>query len=144
MAATWQRSITYLIRTCMYYTDKILHFSGAPRARQRSLIAKKVLSSILPRKFGYDVSVRTPVRTEAGGGGKESQVGPLGEEYVSMWGEILHSKHLARFGGKSHGHAARTFRGKKTESFFPLNFNDYINLDNRERAKAKNKNSNGD
>ena len=66
----------------MYYTDKILHFSGAPRARQRSLIAKKVLSSILPRKFGYDVSVRTPVRTEAGGGGRESQVGPLGEEYV--------------------------------------------------------------
>ena len=66
----------------MYYTDKILHFSGAPRARQRSLIAKKILSSILPRKFGYDVSVRTPVRTEAGEGGRESQVGPLGEEYV--------------------------------------------------------------
>ena len=62
----------------MYYTDKILHFSGAPR----SLIAKKILSSILPIKFGYDVSVRTPVRTEAGGGGRESQVGPLGEEYV--------------------------------------------------------------
>ena len=51
----------------------------------------------------------------------------------------MHSKHLARFGAKSHGHAARTFGGKKTESFFPLNFNVYINLDNRERAKAKKK-----
>ena len=66
----------------MYYTDKILHFSGAPRARQRSLMAKKILSSIHPRKFGYDVRVRTPVRTDAGGGGRESQVSPLGEEYV--------------------------------------------------------------
>ena len=28
---------------------------------------------------------------------------------------------------------------KKPESFFPLNFNVYINLDNRERAKAKKK-----
>ena len=34
---------------------------------------------------------------------------------------------------------ARAFRGKKKqyESFFPLNFNVYINLDNRERAKSK-------
>ena len=40
---------------------------------------------------------------------------------------------------------AWTFRGKKNDSFFPLNFNVYINLDNRERAKAKKKkNSNRD
>ena len=37
--------------------------------------------------------------------------------------------------------AARTFREKK--SFFPLNFNVYINLDNRERARAR-VNNNGD
>ena len=39
--------------------------------------------------------------------------------------------------------AADTFREekkkKKKESFFPLNFNVYINLDNRERARKKNK-----
>ena len=49
---------------CIYYTDKILHFSGAPRARQRSLIAKKILSSIHPRNLvmtsAYDLpSVQT-------------------------------------------------------------------------------------
>ena len=102
------------------------------------------MSSIHPRKFGYDVSVRTPVRTEAGGGGRESQVGPLGEEYViaevkfciPSTSLVSVVNHMAT--------RSRTFRGKKTESFFPLNFNGYINLDNRERAKAKNKNSNGD
>ena len=36
------------------------------------------------------------------------------------------------------------FEEKKNESFFPLNFNVDINLDNRERAKATKKNSNGD
>ena len=56
----------------------------------------------------------------------------------------MHSKHLARFGGKSHGHRARTLEEKKnktqkTESFFPLNFNVYINLDNRERTRVKKK-----
>ena len=35
---------------------------------------------------------------------------------------------------------ARTFREKKkTESFFPQNLNVYINLDNRERARRRNK-----
>ena len=33
--------------------------------------------------------------------------------------------------------AARAFRGKKNESFFPLNFNVYINLDNREIARSE-------
>ena len=56
----------------------------------------------------------------------------------------MHSKHLA-FGGKSHGHRARTLEEKKkqntklTESFFPLNFNVYINLDNGERTRVKKK-----
>ena len=40
--------------------------------------------------------------------------------------------------------AARTYREKKTattkaESFFRLNFNVYINVDNREKATARNK-----
>ena len=55
----------------------------------------------------------------------------------------MHFKHLARFGVKSHGHRARTLEEKtnkqKTESFFPLNFNVYINLDNRERTRVKKK-----
>ena len=58
----------------------------------------------------------------------------------------MHSKHLARFGGKSYGHRARTLEEKKkkqkTESFFPLNFNVYINLDNRERTRVKKKKKN--
>ena len=33
--------------------------------------------------------------------------------------------------------AARAFRGKKTEPFFPPNFNVYINLDNRERSRSE-------
>ena len=123
----------------MYYTDKILHFSGAPRARQRSLMAKKILSSIHPRKFGYDVRVRTP-----GGGGRESQVGPLGEEYVIA--EVKFCIPSTSLVSVVNHMATRLglLEEKKTESFFPLNFNGYINLDNRERAKAKIKNSNGD
>ena len=36
--------------------------------------------------------------------------------------------------------AARTLREKKkNESFFPLNFNVYIYLNNRERARTRNK-----
>ena len=39
--------------------------------------------------------------------------------------------------------AARTLREKnktkKSESFFPVNFNVYIDLDNMERARARNK-----
>ena len=39
-------------------------------------------TSIHPIKFGYDVSVRSPVRTDAGGGERESGVNPSGEDYV--------------------------------------------------------------
>ena len=49
-----------------------MYISGAPRAR--SPIAKKIWQSINLRKFDYDVSVQPPVRTDAGGGGKESEV----------------------------------------------------------------------
>ena len=55
-------------------------------------------------------------------------------------------KHPARFGGKSHGH--RDFKreterknnnnNKKAEFFVRLNFNVYINVENRERAKGRN------
>ena len=34
------------------------------------------------RKFGYNVSVRPLVRTDARGEGRESNVSPSGEEYV--------------------------------------------------------------
>ena len=50
----------------------------------------------------------------------------------------MHFKHPARFGGKSHGHPEFKRENKK-ESFFSLNFNVYVNLDNRERARARNK-----
>ena len=54
----------------------------------------------------------------------------------SFWGEILHFKNLARFGGKSHGRPDLQAEKKnnnnnnKAESFFRLNFNVYINEDN--------------
>ena len=82
------------------------------------------------RNFSFDKIVRTCVRP------------PL---HVSR-GETLHFKHPTRFGGKSHGH--RDFKreterknnnnNKKAESFVRLNFNVYINVENRERAKARN------
>ena len=56
----------------------------------------------------------------------------------------MHFKHLARFGGKSHGR--QDLQGEKNnnnnneaDSFFRLNFNAYINVDNREKARAINK-----
>ena len=57
--------------------------SGAPRAREVSASGapqlRKFGKSIHSRKFGYDVSVRPPVRTDAGRGGRESEVSPSGE-----------------------------------------------------------------
>ena len=54
----------------------------------------------------------------------------------------MHFKRPARFGGNHI--AARTFKEKKNnsnknESFFPPNFNVYINLDNGKRVRARNK-----
>ena len=54
----------------------------------------------------------------------------------------MHFKHLARFGGKSHGRAdlrEKNNKNNKDESFFTLNFNVYINVDNREKVRARNK-----
>ena len=56
----------------------------------------------------------------------------------------MHFKHLARFGGKSHGrpdlHGEKNNNNNnKAESFFGLNFNVYINVDNREKVRARNK-----
>ena len=55
----------------------------------------------------------------------------------------MHFKHLARFGGKSHGRpdlqGEKKNNNNKAESFFGLNFNVYINVDGREKARARNK-----
>ena len=94
-------------------------------------------TSIHPIKFGYDVSVRSPVRTDAGGGERESGVNPLGEDYVIA--EVKFYISSTSFVSAVNYMAARTFREKRNESFFPLNFNFFINLDNRERDRATNK-----
>ena len=63
----------------------------------------------IQEKFGYDVSVRSPVRTDAGGGGeggRESEVSPSGEEYAIAEVKFCIFKHLVRFGGKSHDRPA--------------------------------------
>ena len=94
-------------------------------------------TSIHPIKFGYDVCVRSPVRTDAGGGERESGVNPLGEDYVIA--EVKFCISSTSFVSAVNYMAARTFREKRNESFFPLNFNIFINLDNRERDRATNK-----
>ena len=82
-------------------------------------------------KRGRGMTVRPNADpTDSGGGEGESGVSPLGEEFVIAEEKFLHFKHPAHFGGKSHG---------RPDSFFPLNFNVYINLDNRERARARSK-----
>ena len=70
-----------------------------------------------PKNFGSDKIGRT-------------YVPPL---HVSL-GEILHFKKLARFRGKSHGHPKRDKNSKEAKSFFRLDFNVYIDEDNREIA----------
>ena len=69
----------------------------------RSTMGKKIWLPMHSRNFGSDKVVLTYVRP------------PL---HVS-WGETLHSKHLARFGGKSYGHRdfkRETERKKKTRT----------------------------
>ena len=56
----------------------------------------------IQEKFGYDVSVRSPVRTDAGGGGEGVRSQPVEGGVCYSWGEILHFNYLVRFGGKSH------------------------------------------
>ena len=70
---------------------------------------------------------------------KESEVSSSGEEYVLAEVKfgilstplVLMVNHVT----------TRTFREtkKKNKSFFPLHLNVYVNLDNRERARARNK-----
>ena len=65
---------------------------------------------------------------------------PVGEEYVIAEVKFFFSSN-SLVSSVNHM-AARAFRGKKEtkkipESFFPLNFNVYINLDNRERARSE-------
>ena len=88
--------------------------------------------------MGYDFSVHPHVRTDAGVGEGSRKSAFWGEEYViaemkfciSSTPLVSAVKHMA----------ARTFKGKikitEKESFFSLNFNVYINLDNRDRARA--------
>ena len=45
-------------------------------------------TSIHPIKYGYDVSVRSPVRTDTGGGGKEVRSQPVAEGVCYSCGEI--------------------------------------------------------
>ena len=53
----------------------------------------------------------------------------------------MHLKYPARFGDKLHGRLDFWKENKNInkESFFSLNFNVYINVDNRETARARNK-----
>ena len=83
-----------------------------------------------------------PSVQELGGGGRESDVSPSGEEYViakvkfSISSNSLVSavNHMA---GRSFQEKKQT--NQKNESFFSLNFNVFINLDKRETARARNK-----
>ena len=86
---------------------------------------------------------RWPYRLWGRGKGVRSQ--HVGGGVCYSWVEILHFKHPARFGSKSHDH--QDFQGKKTTTttttrrrkkiglFFPLNLNVYINLDKLARAR---------
>ena len=71
------------------------------------------------------------------GKGKGVRRQPVGGGVCYSWGEILHFKQLTRVGGKSDGRPdfkKERKKNKKSESFFPLNFNVYIDLDKMERA----------
>ena len=73
----------------------------------------------------YEINVRPPVRTDAGGGDRESDFSPSGKEYVIA--EVKFSISSNSLVSAVNHMAARTFRGKKNnndknESFFPLNF----------------------
>ena len=65
-----------------------------------------------------------------------SGVSPSGEEYVITEKKICISSTLLVL--VVNHMAAQTLKEKKT-SFFPLNFNAYMNLGNRERARMRNK-----
>ena len=88
-------------------------------------MGKKVWLSMHPRNFGSEKIVRRR---------------PYVRLHVSR-GKILHFKYL-RVSAENRI-ATRTFTDKKNntkaDSFFRLNFNVYIDVDNRERARARDK-----
>ena len=64
----------------------------------------------------------------------------------SFWGESLHFKHLARFGGKSHGRPRLLEKlnnnnnnndNNKAESFFRVNFDVFINVDTTQKLERE-------
>ena len=61
----------------------------------------------------YDVNVRPPVRTDAGGGGRELDVSPSGKEYVIA--EVKFSISSNSLVSAVNHMAARTFREKKKQ-----------------------------
>ena len=74
-----------------------------------------------------------------GEGERKSEVSPSREEYVIA--VVKFSISRTSFVSVVNHMVALTFRERerKKESFFPLNFNIFINLDNREKARARNK-----
>ena len=102
-------------------------FSGALAKRaQRSTMGKKIVREILVLTRNRPYGVRPDVRP------------PL---HVSRR-EILHFKHTRV--SAVNRIATRTFRDKKNnnnkaDSFFGLNFKVYIGVDNRERARGRDK-----
>ena len=109
------------------------------RTREQSRIANLVI-----RKIGHDVSVR-PIadRTDSGGGGRESGVSPSGEEYVVAEVKVCISS-TPLVSAVNHM-AAQAIREEKTNnkktnrSFHLILTSTLVNLDNRERARARNK-----
>ena len=85
--------------------------SGAPRARG---------TSIHPRKFGNDVSVRSPVRTDVGGGGEGVRSQPIGEEYVIA--EVKFCISSTSFVSEVNHMTVRLFREKKERVFLSTKF----------------------
>ena len=85
----------------------------------------------------HDSSKRN--RTDSGRGGRESGVSPSRKEYVIVGVKFCISS-TPLVSAVNHM-ASRTFGWKKqqqrkNESFFRLNFNVYINVENKERARA--------
>ena len=78
-------------------------------------------------------------RWDAGGGGRESEVSPSGEDYVKDEVKfcISSTPHVSAVITSPPGLLQR--EKKNTRLSFPLKTNVYINVDNRERARARNK-----
>ena len=105
-------------------------------ARERSPLRKFGHLSIREKLVMTSAYDRT-LTVQTLGEGEGSAVGPSGKEYV-----IAEVKFFAFQAPRSIRRWITWAPGllkKKNESFFPQNFNVYINLDNRQRARARNK-----